>query len=176
MAADCYWPTEMILMLRALINDMDASTYTDSRLQDLLLAAAMVVRQEIKSDNTYTVDLIGKDISPDPSDPSDKDYNFITMVTLKAACMIDTNSMRIKASKEGIRATCGPITAEIRSGNNNGYQLLFEAGPCQAYQDLKEKINFRDPMEVGTSFRAILSPFVSNTFSPSNTNIGRSVR
>ena len=177
MAADCYWPTEMVQMLRALINDLDPDnyTYTDSRLTDLLLAAAMVARQEVKFATTYTVTLLGRDISPDPSDPSDKDYNFITMVTLKAACMIDVNDIRQKAQKEGVKAVCGPISAELKSGGKSYDQVLAE-GPCDMYAQLKEKINFIDPMENAEGFRAILSPFTSNTFKASHDETGRSVR
>jgi hypothetical protein len=166
MAQQCYWPTEMIAALRVIINDFDATSYTDSRLTQILVAAAMTVRQEVRSSTTYTISMGTRTISPDPADPDDKDYNFLSLVVLKAACMLDINDLRLKAAKEGVRATCGPITAEVRSGSNNGYKLVVESGPCEMYASLKEKINFRDPMEAGTGFRAILSPFVSNTFAP----------
>lgn len=174
-AADCYWPTQLVQMLRVLIDDLDETSYTSEKLTHIILTAASIVRQEIKLSVSYTVDNLGRDISPDPCDPSSVDYDFINMIVLKAACIIDSNSARLKASQEGFRATCGPMTAEVKTGANT-YQLVFDHGPCKTYAEMREKINFRDPMEQGTIFRAILSPFVSNQWSPEGRIPGRPIR
>ena len=43
----------------------------------------------------YTIDIVNKNITPDPTTLADKDVNFIGMVSLKASCILD-DSTRIE--------------------------------------------------------------------------------
>lgn len=156
------WQDEAIPMLRVLINDFDAEPrYTDSRLTDILVAAAFIVNQEVQFETEYTVTMSVKTISPDPTTEGD-DY-YLSMVILKGACIADQSTYRTKALLEGVRAALGPATLAI-AGNLNGFAKILEIGACSTYEQLRDNASF------GTNalnVRAILSPFVGNKFDPS---------
>ena len=61
------WDTTMVTILRTIISDLDASSYSDSRLQQILVVAAQYVQQEISFTTTYTVNIDSPDIAPDPT-------------------------------------------------------------------------------------------------------------
>lgn len=154
------WQDTMIIMLRILVNDVeDTPTYSDSRMEQILTVSAMYVNQEMDFDNTYTVDVVSPDISPDPVGVND--IAFINFVVLKAACITDFSTFRTKALQSGIKAKCGPATLETTK-HLDGFKQLLESGPCQAYEALKQNWVFGD----GRLIKAIMSPFVSNDFDP----------
>ena len=51
------WQNEMVRIVRFLINDIDASSYTDERLEETILVAAQSVYASIDFPNTYTIDV-----------------------------------------------------------------------------------------------------------------------
>src|SRR5687768_8815738 len=129
------WLDEAVPMLRILINDFsDEPTYSDSRLTDLLITSAYLVKREIHLVNSYTISISTKSISPDPI--SNDDDLFISLLVLKAACLADQSTYRTKALLEGVRAAMGPATLAI-SGNLIGFKTLLEVGPCKAYEEMK---------------------------------------
>lgn len=155
------WQDEIIPMVRILIGDIGEDTqYTDKRLTDLVIAAASLVNSEVSFNQTYTISMKLKTISPDPS----SDDNFISLVVLKSACLADQNTVRQKALLEGISAKLGPASLDV-SGHLDGFKKLLEVGPCKSYEDLKTKILFGGE-SLAKSVRAIISPFSHNHFSP----------
>lgn len=156
------WRSEMVPLLRNIINDVneDSYTYTDARLQELLITAAQLVIVDITNlSTTYTIDMTEISISPDPT--STRDDAFINFVVLKAACLVDQGLYRSKVLIAGIRARCGPAAIETMN-HINGFKDLIDFGPCKAYETLK-----RDYLFGNLSIKAVLSPFVSNDFDPS---------
>ena len=154
------WSSSLVTMLRTFINDIDSSnyTYTDSRLQQLLVIAAMYVKQEIDFDTTYTVDVAQVTISPDPVDTGDDAFS--NFVVLKAACLSDQGMYRSRALAAGLKARIGPAALDT-VGHLAGFKELLTEGPCAAYVTLKKEWLF------GNAYvRAILGPFISNTFDP----------
>lgn len=157
------WHNEMRPMLRILINDYgDEATdqvYSDTRLEEVLLVAAKYVQQEIGFDTTYTITLQPASLSPDPV--GNGDTAFVNLVVLKAACISDFSTFRSKALSAGIEAKCGPIVLKTLK-QIDGFKQLIEGGLCQAYENIKQDLQFGN----GNVCRAILSPFSSNDFNP----------
>ena len=156
------WQLEIPIIVRSLINDLgDNPTYSDERIQQLIVVAAQYVTREVNLNVEYSVNIINPDISPDPTLTSTKDLDFISFISLKSACFLDQSTLRTRAASEGIKASLGP--ANLSVGSNSSYIFLLENGPCKMYEDLK--LDY----EVGNTslLRGILSPFVGNNFDPS---------
>jgi hypothetical protein len=152
------WNTEMPIMVRVLINDLsDSPNYSDERLLQAIVVAAKYVQIDIALDTLYDIDITNPVISPDPT--INRDEVFISLVSLKAACIIDQSVLRTKAATEGIRAALGPALLSV-NGSLDGIKMILELGPCAAYEEL---VSHWD-VEQATSVKAILSPFAGNQF------------
>lgn len=162
------WQDEMIPMVRNIVNDADPSnyTYSDARVQSLIVTAARVSILEINYAYPYAVSIQAGTIFPDPTNvspgqvPSVYDDIFIGLVSLKAACLVDQSTYRTKMLAAGIRATLGPASINT-DGMLNGFLKLLEQGACAMYEELSTQIQFGSP-----PVQAILSPFVNNKFDP----------
>lgn len=158
------WQEELTIIVRTLINDLGPEyTYTDSRIEQCLVVAAKYVQFDVVLDHKYEVDVINLDISPDPT--IDNDDIFISLVSLKAACIIDQSNFRTKAALEGLRAALGPASLSV-SGTLGGWKEILEHGPCALYDGLIEHWDVAN----ATAVRAIFSPFIGNKFDPQNLN------
>jgi hypothetical protein len=155
------WQSEIPLIVRTLINDLDLNnpTYSDDRLLQVITVAAKYVQFDVVLDQLYTVDVVNKTINPDPT--LNNDSIFISLVGLKASCIIDQSALRTKAAMEGIKAALGPAQLAI-AGSLSGFNLIIDKGPCAAYDELTSHWDVRE----ATAVRAILSPFVGNKFDP----------
>jgi hypothetical protein len=161
-----YWKIEIPLIIRNLINDLASTpTYSDDRLEQLTVIAAQYVITEANLDITYATNVVELSISPDPSDPSVRDIDFIGLVALKAACLLDQSTFRTKAAAEGLRAALGPASLSV-TGTLAGYRDILNMGPCKLYDQLVIDHNIGN----ATAVRAIFSPFVGNNFDPQNLN------
>lgn len=157
----------LVIMLRAIIDDLDSVTYTDSRLEQLLAVAAMYVNKDL--DTTYVINIGSPDITPDPFDSSDT--AFINLVVIKAACTIDQSAFRVRAATSGLEARCGPAVMKVLEGSST-YKDLINLGACGTYLNL-----LRDyKLGTGEACHAILSPFVSDNFDPQDLRYGGSYR
>lgn len=154
------WKKEIPIIVRTLINDLsDTPTYSDERLLQVIVVAAKYVQFDVVLDHTYTVNVNNPTITPDPTE--DNDSIFISLVSLKAACIVDQSVLRTRAATEGIRAALGPASLNV-SGSLVGLKLIIEEGPCGAYDELV----FHWDVKEATAIRAVLSPFVGNKFDP----------
>lgn len=161
-----FWQIEIPLIIRNLINDLGSPpTYSDERLEQLTVIAAQYVITEANLDISYITNVIDLTITPDPSDPSIRDIDFIGLVSLKAACLLDQSTFRTKAAGEGLRAALGPASLSV-SGSLSGYKDILNMGPCKLYEQLVLDHNIGN----ATAIRAIFSPFVGNNFDPQNLN------
>ena len=156
------WKKEIITIVRTLINDtVSPYTYSDNRLTQTIVVAATYVQFDVVLDHTYQVNVVTPDIVPDPT--ADNDSIFISLVSLKAACIIDQSQLRTKAAMEGIRAALGPASLSV-GGSLAGFKMILEHGPCALYDGLVEHWDVAN----ATAVRALFSPFVGNKFDPQN--------
>jgi len=168
------WQTDLVTMLRNVIFDVDSTnyTYTDNRLKEMLVVSSHLVTQEIAFDTTYTITISTTGISPDPTDSTDANsIAFQNFIVLKAACLADQSTLRTKALAAGVTAKLGPASISTNS-NLRGFEILFNEGPCSAYSSLKWEYE----MGNAKAIRAILSPFVGNTFDPESLGGGGTAR
>lgn len=158
----------LVMMLRVVLDDLDDSnyTYTDEKLIKVLSVATKIVFAEIHFEDEYefTINFStpSLEICPDITDL------ISSLIVMKAACLIDAASMRSQTLIEGIRANCGPIQIQKSSGGK-AFELLMSKGPCAAYNALKRQVEFTDRISGADYFKAILGPFISNTYFPCNT-------
>lgn len=154
------WQTEIPIIVRTLINDWsDPPQYSEDRLLQVITVAAKYVQFDVVLEHQYAIDVVSPAITPDPT--SDRDEIFISLVSLKTACIIDQSTLRTKAATEGIRTALGPASLSI-VGNLAGWKMILEEGPCATYEELTSHWDVKD----AASVRAILSPFVGNNFDP----------
>lgn len=161
MVRELLWQSSAILILRGLINDFSTTpTYTDNRLLDILLIAALQVKKEYIFDTSYTINITKGTISPDPS----SDETFLYLVPLKAACIIDRGNLRIAAMTAGLEAKCGPAVMKTMN-RMDGFKTLMEVGYCKAYEEAKFQLQLGNTRHL----KGILSPFINDVFDPSET-------
>lgn len=154
------WNTEIPIIVRTLINDLgDQPVYSDERLIQVITVAAKYVQFDVVLDHQYSVDVENLNISPDPT--LDRDEIFISLVSLKASCIIDQSNLRTKAAMEGIRAALGPASLSV-GGSLEGIRMVLEHGPCALYEELTSHWDVAN----ASAIKAILSPFVGNNFNP----------
>ena len=155
--------SELVLMVRLLINDMESTpVYSDDRLLQIIILAAQYVLQEVYGfDTIFSVNVGDLTITPDPTADATRNNDFINFIALKAACILDESTARMNAGRDNMQAVLGPaklVTGPIFSN----YKSIWEGGPCKTYAMLKKQANFGNL----TGVRAIISPFVSNLFDP----------
>lgn len=154
------WQAEIPIIVRTLINDLDENpTYSTERILQTIAVAAKYVQIDVTLEQQYEVDVESQQITPDPT--VDKDEAFITLVSLKAACIIDQSTFRTKATMEGVRAALGPANISV-SGSLSGWKTILDQGPCALYEELTAHWDIKEAAAV----HAILSPFVGNKFDP----------
>lgn len=154
------WQNELTMIVRTLINDLDTPyEFSDNRVQQIISVAAKYVQFDVNLDHLYNVDVVNIDINPDPTD--DNDEIFISLVCLKAACIIDQGTFRTKAALEGIRTSLGSASLNI-GGSMEGYKSIIQHGACGLYEELTAHWDVKNASAV----KAVLSPFVGNRFDP----------
>lgn len=154
------WQTEIPIIVRTLVNDLgDQPVYSDDRVLQVIAVAAKYVQFDVVLEHSYSVDVANPNISPDPTE--DRDEIFISLVSLKAACIIDQSTLRTKAASEGIRAALGPASLSV-AGNLEGWKMIIDKGPCAAYDELTSHWDVAQ----ATTAVGILSPFSGNKFDP----------
>lgn len=154
------WQTEIPIIVRTLINDWsDPPQYSEERLLQVISVAAKYVQFDVSLDYEYTVNATNSSITPDPA--VNKDEIFISLVSLKTACIIDQSQLRTKAALEGIKTALGPASIWVQN-SLGGWKMILEKGPCATYEELTSHWNVQN----ASAIRAILSPFVGNNFDP----------
>ncbi len=151
----------MIITLRALINDLDSETYSDNRLEQILAIAANFVVQDTHT-TLYTINIMSPNITPDPV--VGNDVVFFNLTVLKAACMLNQGELKNKANMAGLEAVAGPTRLKVGGEGFAAYKELIAIGPCAMYKKMLEDYILGSGLVV----HGILSPFVSNTFNPTD--------
>jgi len=154
------WSLALVQMLRVFIGDFsDEGKYSDARLCQILKAAAFFVSGDICTCSRFknlTVDYLTSEISLDPlTNPV-----LANFIVLKAACLFDQSTLRLRAVREGISAVCGP--AKISVSGSSAYTALFQNGPCKAYDVLKHQCCIKNSISEASYCRMVVSSFVDS--------------
>lgn len=119
------WQNEISRIVRFIVNDLDAISYTDERLEETILVAVQLLIDGIDFDNTYTVDVDTLVLSPDPTTLTTKDNFFINVVAIKTACIILGSEAKTLAA-QSMRIKDGPSSIDISSAYQSVHQLFKE--------------------------------------------------
>ena len=154
------WQTELVQIVRHLINDVDSTTYTDARLEETILVAAQLQYVSIDFDNAYSIDVDGGTLSPDPT-LSPKDDIFINLVCMRAACIVLGSEAKTLAA-QSYKVKDGPSTMETGEAYTNTFSL---------YKDMQNVLaraimQYKAGDSVGA--QAILTPYTQERISDGN--------
>jgi len=160
------WQDETIITTRVLVNDLNTPyEFSDDRMTQILVVAGKYVQFDVNLQYVYDIDVVNQTIAPDPT--INNDNIFISLICLKAACIIDQSTYRTKAALEGIRTALGPAQLGI-AGQSAAWKIMLDQGPCAAYDELTSHWDVKE----ATAIAAVLSPFVSNRYDPRYLNVG----
>lgn len=148
------WQGQMSTIVRYLVDDIDSSSYkySDDRVETTLLVAAQLASLQADFTNTYTINVEGCSLSPDPTDTDTKDDAFINLVCLKATCVMLGSEIRSE-SGNAISIKDGPSAIDLR-GVTSTLTMLYK-DMCEKYD--KMLLDYR----LGNSIagQAILGPY-----------------
>ena len=84
------WQGQMGTIVRYLIDDVDPDnyTYSDHRIETTILVAGQLSQISIDYGQSYDINVENCTLSPDPTDSDNEDEAFISLVCVKAACII----------------------------------------------------------------------------------------
>lgn len=133
------WETEMVEILRIMINDMDVPyRYSDVRLQKIIVAGAQTMMAEVGNRfiTIYTTDIATPDITPDPCDRTSgaRDEDFINLTLLKSACFIDNCVARDAARKGGVSIREWATSLDTKGLFTSAMSIL-QNGWCKTYEE-----------------------------------------
>lgn len=150
------WEDDMVSILRVLLNDIDATVFSEASLTQTLLVSAMQVKQELLFLQTYTVDIEDETLVPDPTLEASKDEAFTNLVVLKAACIVDRGGAALAAT-QAIYVKDGASAIDLRDRFKAKMALILKGGWCGAYANAK----LEHQMGAGgiVAGHAVLSPF-----------------
>lgn len=149
------WQETLVQMVRTLIGDFsDTPRYENSRIEQAILTAALIVNQQYSFDVEYILDFSGVSITPDPTEPDSMDNAAVALIALKAACLLSLNDYQ-KAVGAGIRVRDGDSEVDT-TGRFKGYSDIINIGPCASYEKLLRDLSTKRGMNTGG---AVLSPY-----------------
>lgn len=150
------WKNKGVAMLRVLVNDIDGATYTNHRLQHVILVAGVLVLTELEFATSYEINIGAQTLSPDPT--SNEDDAFFGLMILKAACIIDQSEYRTKAGQSiSVSDARSSIKADGLAG---AYKVILEIGACKAYEEAKRAYQLGAFSGSGVG-RAIMTPIAT---------------
>jgi hypothetical protein len=144
------WAIDLVLFLRSLIGDLDATKYTNERLKQVLAIAAFQINSSNFSNN-YVVNIARVSITPDPIDLQDQDFCLLTCY--KAACIIVGGEVKTM-SNQAISYREGPNSLDLVSAAQ-ATKVLYD-DLCNKYDEMLTAYEMEKSSEGG---HAILGPY-----------------
>lgn len=143
------WTKDLVLFVRSLIGDLDATKYDNDRIKQVIAISAYTMLSTTTFLNSYTVNIGAVTISPDPMD----DPDFCLLVAYKAACIIVGGEVK-NASNQALSYREGP----------NSLDLSAVATALQAlHKDLSAKfedmLNTYQMEQSSANGHAVLGPY-----------------
>lgn len=152
------WQTELVEILRVLVNDMDSTNYkfADDTLQRVLIVAGRQIGLEMAFSQTFTADIDALNFTPDPTNDAGgtRDDSFNNLCCLKAACIID-RGQAMDAANKAVRVKDGSSSVDLL-GMLQGKLKLLQQGWCAVYQDAKKEYMAGQVRVAGA---AVMGPF-----------------
>lgn len=147
------WKCTLTQVVRCLINDLDNDnlTYTDEKIQQLIVCSAQLIKLEVDFNNSYTISVVGVSISPDPV-TSPPDDGFITLVSLKTACLITGGELKSIANG-AVRVQDGPSQIDMTGAYTASKDLYDKL--CRDYDKAKIAYTLGNLNEI----KAVLTPY-----------------
>jgi hypothetical protein len=156
------WQGQMGTIVRYLIDDVDSDNYTYSphRIETTILVAAQLTQMNVDFGKSYNINVENCTLSPDPTvDP--EDYAFITLICLRAACIIIGSKIRSE-SGNAISVRDGLSSIDLRGVTTTLASLYKDL--CEKYEQLE--MEYRAGNSIAG--QAILGPY-----SPGSDNVSR---
>ena len=146
------WDTDLVLMTRVLINDLNApQKFTDDYLKRVLVCAGVLVNQDIELSTEYSFDITNLTITPDPVAAGDATLQ--ALLPLKSAC-ITNQGQYIGAIGQAIKVRDGDSAIDTSVGFK-GFQDILKLGACASYDKLKWQIQ----ASAGSAGGVVLGPY-----------------
>ena len=141
-------------IVRHLVDDLDSTKYkySPNRIETALLVAAQLTTMNVDFNNTYTINVEGCTLSPDPTDAITKDDPFIALICMRTACIIIGSEIRSE-SGNAISIKDGPSAIDLR-GVTQTLAILYK-DLCEKYEHLL--LEYR--AENSVAGQAILGPY-----------------
>jgi len=148
------WQTEMVLVLRHIIDDVDPDNYmfSDNRLEETILASTYLLQIELEFLNAYQVDVDSGIINPDPTMTSPKDDDFIALCCIQAGIVLYRSILKTYSLK-GV---------SIRDGASAIDTTSIVGNLKTVYQDLVNKFDHMKLMYQTGKYgfgKSILGPY-----------------
>lgn len=148
------WEGQMVTIVRHLIDDTDPDSYdfTNKRLETTILATAQLLVVTTSFENDYTINVEQCTLDPDPTTTATKDEAFITLVCLKAACVILGGKIRSE-SGNAISIKDGPSAIDLKGVTSTLMDLYKHL--CEEFEQVH--LDYRAGASVAG--HAILGPY-----------------
>ncbi len=146
------WQNEMIMCERYLINDVDSPlTYTDNRLQAMLVIAAGFVIPQFNFSQNFTSDANAMTITPDPTLTPTVDEWLVNFILYQAAIMMTRNELR-SASNSAVSFKEFHTSVDMKDIYKSKKEILKD------FQDVYEKMELQYRIGVRPAGSAIMTP------------------
>lgn len=148
------WQGQMGTIVRYLIDDTDPAKYqySDQRIETTILVAGQLTQMNVEFAQSYNINVEDCTLSPDPTDPDNEDKAFITLICLRAACIIVGSSIRSE-SGNAISIKDGPSAIDLR-GVTQTLSVLYK-DLCDKFE--QQLLEYRAGNSIGG--QAILGPY-----------------
>lgn len=129
------WQETTTVMVRMLVDDLDESnyTYSNERVEQSILVSAQLVNGEADFQNEYEVNLTQFTLSPDPTETTPQDNDYINLVAYRAACLILSSEVKASVNK-AVLVKDGPSTIDMR--NTSGTLMDLRNKVCEKFEDM----------------------------------------
>lgn len=97
------WSVEIPLLLRSYIGDISLTPkYQDADLESFVLTAALLVQFDVTLKQIYDVDIVGQNITPDPTDRTVgkiRDTDYLALIVGRAGAIVFNTEVRLYGSQ-----------------------------------------------------------------------------
>lgn len=151
------WKCVIVPFVRVLINDIDSSTYEDSRIQTIVIVASQLLKLEFEFANVYTSNIRTQTINPDPVD----DDAFVNFVSMKTALLILEGELK-NAASGAIKIQDGPALIDM-SGAYSSTKDLYDK-LLNDFEKAKTAYFLGNLSEIKAIFSAYQSPYTQSSY------------